>query len=177
MQDLNVLSAIEKRREITRFKPDAIPPEALESLARSLYLAPSGNNLPSREFILVTEKDMLRRLTPTTPYMKWLEHAAAAVVIVARPQLSKYWLQDASIAGAFAWLNAVSLGLGAAWGAVYHAEEADESKRREDFVRERLGIPADYRVVAILGFGYPLEEPPKKEMYPMEQVFHQERFQ
>ncbi|MBB6633708.1 nitroreductase family protein [Cohnella thailandensis] len=174
---MNVLTAIEKRREITRFKPDAIAPELLDSLVRSLYLSPSGNNLPSREFILVTDKTMLGELTPTTPYMKWLEHAAAAVVIVASPETSKYWLQDASIAGACAWLNATSLGLGAAWGAVYHSEEHEESKRREDYVRERLGIPADYRVVAILGFGYPLEEPPAKEMYPLERVLHRERFE
>ncbi|THF76056.1 nitroreductase family protein [Cohnella fermenti] len=174
---MNVLTAIEKRREITKFKPGAIAPDLLDSLIRSLYLSPSGNNLPSREFILVTDKAKLRELTPATPYMKWLEHAAAGVVIVANPGLSKYWLQDASIAGGYAWLNAASLGLGAAWGAVYHSEEEEESKRREEFVRERLGIPADYRVVAILGFGYPQEEPPKKEMYPLERVLHRDKFE
>jgi nitroreductase len=173
---MDVRSAIEKRREITRYKSDPIPPEALDALIRALYLAPSGNNLPSREFILVTDKEKLRALTPTTPYMKWLEHAAAAVVIVANSKLSKYWLQDASIAGGFAWLTAVSHGFGAAWGAVYHSEEEDESERREQFVRERLGIPAEYRVVAIMGFGYPSEEPPRKEMYPLDRVLHAERF-
>ena len=127
----------------------------MESLVRSLHLAPSGNNLPSREFIVITSKETLRALTPTTPYMKWLEQAAGAVVIIADPKVSKYWLQDASIAGAFLWLAVVSEGLGAAWGAVYHSEDEAESIRREQFVRERLAIPDTYRVVAILGFGYP----------------------
>jgi len=173
---MDVLSAIEKRREITRFTPDPIPKDALDMLLRTLYLAPSGNNLPSREFILVTAKDMLLELRSTTPYMKWLENAAAAVVITGRPEISKYWLQDASIAGGYVWLAAVSLGLGAAWGAVYHAEDAAESAKREQYVRVRLGIPDSYRVVAILGFGYPAAEPPEKKMYPMECVVHLEKF-
>ena len=173
---MDVLSAIEKRREITRFKPDPVPQEVMDKLMRSLYLAPSGNNLPSREFILVTEKETLRALTPTTPFMKWLEQAAGAVVIIANPQVSKYWLQDASIAGGYLWLTAVSLGLGAAWGAVYHSEDEAESRRREEFVRNMLGIPDSYRVVAILGLGYPALDPPPKEMYPIARVFHQEKF-
>ena len=173
---MNVLDAIGKRREITSFKPDPIPEDVLERLIESLYRAPSGNNLPSREFIVVTDAEMLRSLTPTTPYMKWLEHAAAGVVIVARQSLSKYWLQDASIAGGYAWLAAVALGRGAAWGAVYHAEDDEESNRREAFVREKLVVPDDYRVVAILGFGYPASEPQPKSMYPVEQVLHRERF-
>ncbi|CAG5089264.1 NADPH-dependent sulfur oxidoreductase D subunit [Thermobacillus xylanilyticus] len=173
---MDVLAAIEKRREITQFKSDPIPQDVMDKLSRALYLAPSGNNLPSREFILITEKEMLRKLTPTTPYMQWLEQAAGAVVIIADPALSKYWLQDASIAGGFAWLTAVSLGLGAAWGAVYHAEDAAESAKREKHVRDLLGIPGQYRVVAIIGLGYPAVEPPPKEMYPPERVFHEGRF-
>lgn len=172
-----VLPAIEKRREITSFKPDPIPQSLLDSIIRSLYLAPSGNNLPSREFIMVTDKDRLRALTPTTPYMKWLEHAAAAVVIVSDPGVSKYWLQDASIAGGYAWLSAVDVGLGAAWGAVYHSEDDAESAKRERHVREQLNIPEHYRVVAILGFGFPAAEPPRKQMYPLDNVLHLEQFE
>ncbi|GAX90247.1 nitroreductase family protein [Effusibacillus lacus] len=173
---MDVLSAIEKRREITSFKPDSIPPELLDKLIRSAYLAPSGNNLPSREFILVTDRDKLQSLAATTPYMKWLEQSAAAVVIVSDQQLSKYWLQDASIAGGFLWLTAVSLGLGAAWGAVYHSEDPEESAKRERYAREQLGIPEHLRVVAILGLGWPAAEPSPKEMYPVERVVHTETY-
>jgi len=173
---MEVMSAIDARREITKFKPDPIPQEVLDTLIRSLYLAPSGNNLPSREYIVVENKEMLRALTPTTPYMPWLADAAAGVVIVANPVESKYWLQDASIASGFVWLAAVSLGLGAAWGAVYHSEDAEESKRREDHVRGLLGVPESYRVLAILGFGYPDEVPPAKSKYALERVLHREMF-
>lgn len=173
---MNVLDAIKKRREITSFKDEPIPEETLQSLTNALYLAPSGNNIPSREFILTTDKSKLAALTPATPFMKWLENAAASYTIIGDPGKSKYWLQDASIAGAFLWLSAVSAGLGAAWGAIYHSEDEDESAKRETFVREELDIPDHYRVVAFIGLGYPEVEPPPKDMYPLEDVFHLETF-
>lgn len=173
---MEVLSAIEKRREITKFTTEPIPVDILEKLVRSAYLAPSGNNLPSREFILVTDRQKMNLLSKTTPYMKWLDESAAAVVIVSDQALSKYWLQDASIAGGFLWLTAVSYGLGAAWGAVYHSEDPEESVRREKYAREQLGIPDSLRVVAIIGLGWPAMEPAPKEMYPLEQVLHWEMY-
>lgn len=173
---MDLLSIIEKRREITQFTDEPIPQEMIDRLKCALYLAPAGNNLKSREFIIVTDQKKLKELTPTTPFMKWLDQAKAAAVIIARPDVSKYWLQDASIAGAFVWLTAVSLGLGAAWGAVYHSEDAEESARRESHARKHLGIPDEYRVVAIIGLGFPAAEPPAKAMYPMEEVMHDEVF-
>jgi len=173
---MDVLTAIEKRREITRFKPEPVPPEALDKLIRALHLAPSGNNLPSREFVIVENREMLLALAETPPYMRWLRETAGAAVIFAAPEVSKYWLQDATIAGAFLWLAATSLGLGAAWGAVYHSEDAEESRRREDHVRRTLGIPGSYRVVAILGYGWPAADPAPKEPIPKERVFHLERY-
>lgn len=173
---MNVISMIERRREITKFKKYPIPNELLEKLAQALYLSPSGNNLPSREFVLITNRQMLLQLSSTTPYMKWLDHAAAGVAILGNDQMSKYWLQDASIAGGYLWLAATSLELGAAWGAVYHAEDTEESTVRENYVRGLLQIPDNLRVVAIIGLGYPDIEPQSKQMYPLETVFHRETY-
>lgn len=174
---MDVLAAIEKRREITSFKEQAIPPATMEQLVHALYLAPSGNNLPSREFIAVTDRALLNELSQTTPYMKWLQQAAAGFVITGNAELSKYWLQDATIAASYLWLAATSLGLGAAWGAVYHSEDSEESQRRESYARQQLNIPAHLHVVAVIGVGYPAVEPPPKQLYPLEQVYHREQYQ
>ncbi|AZK48951.1 nitroreductase [Paenibacillus lentus] len=173
---MDVLSAIQKRREITAFKDAAISEEDWSKLKTALYQSPAGNNLPSREFIMITNKKLLEQLSKTTPYMRWLEQAAAGVAIIGNEELSKYWLQDASIAGGYLWLAATSLGLGAAWGAVYHSEDHNQSAQREKYVRDLLGIPAKYRVVAILGLGYPASDPPPKEMYAEDTVFHLNSF-
>ncbi|WP_379395064.1 nitroreductase family protein [Paenibacillus lentus] len=173
---MDVLAAIQKRREITAFKELPISETDLGKLTMALYQSPTGNNLPSREFIVVTNKPLLAQLSKTTPYMRWLEQAAIGVVIIGNEELSKYWLQDASIAGGYLWLAATSLGLGAAWGAVYHSEDHNESSQRENYVRDLLNIPAKLRVVAILGLGYPASDPPPKKMYAEDTVFHRNSF-
>lgn len=173
---MDVFEAIKKRREITTFNGEEIPHEVLKKIVNAGYLSPAGNNLPSREFILVTNQDKLKQLANSTPYVKWLDGSAAAIVITGRPDVSKYWLQDASIASAFIWLEAVELGIGAAFGAIYHSEDELESKKREDFVRGALDVPNDRRIIAILGFGYPLGEPKEKKLLPKEELIHYETF-
>ncbi|WP_155982736.1 hypothetical protein [Paucisalibacillus sp. EB02] len=44
--------------------------------------------------------------------------------------MSKYWLQDASFICTFDWLEAVEVGLGSAFGAVYYSEDVEEFKIR-----------------------------------------------
>lgn len=173
---MNVMDAIQNRREITHYQDKKVPTEDLEFILHAGYLAPSGNNLPSKEFVLVTNPDMLIHLSQTTPYVSWLSTATAAIVVLGRPDVSKYWLQDTSIACGFVWLEAVERGVGAAFGAIYHAEDARESKRREDYVRKALGIPHDRCVVAILGLGYPAKEPEAKILLPRETIVHYESF-
>ena len=175
-ESMNVFEAIQKRREITKFLDKTIPKDTLEQILDAGYLSPAGNNLPSREFILVQKPDMLQHLAKATPFVPWLEGSQAAIVITGRPGISKYWLQDASIASGFIWLSATGLGLGAAFGAIYHAEDADESAKRENYVREALSIPQDRRIVAILGLGYPETLPPAKTQLPRETIVHYNQF-
>lgn len=80
------------------------------------------------------------------------------------------------MASGFIWLTAADLNIGAAFGAVYHAEDAVESKRREEFVRSALSIPADRRVIAILGLGYPEQEPAAKELPRRQSIVYYEQF-
>jgi len=173
---MKVIEAIERRREITRFRPEPIPEETIQTLLHALHLAPAGNNSISREFVIVRDRSRLDTLANTTPYMAWLREAALGVVVVADPQVSKYWLQDATLAGGFLWLAAVEQGLGMAWGAVYHSEDAAESARRENHARGLLAIPALKRVVAILGVGYPAIEPAPKKLHPKSAVLHLESY-
>ncbi|MDQ0215991.1 nitroreductase [Oikeobacillus pervagus] len=173
---MNVLEAIQSRREITQFLRKEISNDILEKVVEAAYYSPTGNNLPSREFIVVTNKQKLNELSKATPFVPWLENSAAAIVITGQPGISKYWLQDASIASGYIWLTAVSLGLGAAFGAIYHSEDQVESKKREDIVREALSIPEDRRIMAILGLGYPKEQPKPKKMLSKNDIVFYENF-
>ncbi|MDQ0232553.1 nitroreductase family protein [Metabacillus malikii] len=168
---------IEKRREITSFLEKEISDEVMEKIINAAYLAPTGNNLPSREFISIRNKEMLTKLSEATPYVKWLNKANRAIVITGRPTISKYWIQDASIASSFIWLAAVNEGVGCAFGAIVNTMDNVESYQRESFVREALSIPEDRRVLAILGLGYANEKPLSKEMLKKSDIIFTEKFE
>ncbi|WP_160725635.1 nitroreductase family protein [Bacillus sp. USDA818B3_A] len=173
---MDVLKAIQTRREITSFTDKQVPNNILESILEAGYLAPTGNNLPSRELVLVTNKEMIETLEKTTPYMKWLLESSAAIVITGRPDVSKYWIQDGSIASSFMWLRATELEVGVGFGAVYNFEDEKESFKREEWVRNALNFPEDRRILAILGIGYPENKPKDKKLPSREEIIYYESF-
>lgn len=173
---MDVHIAIRTRREITEYEPTPLRKEDLRQVVEAGYLSVTGNNLPSRELIVVEETAALKRLSHATPFMPWLNAAPAAVVVVGNPKESKYWLQDATIATSNMWLVATELNVGAAWGALHHSEDAEECARREQWVRDVLDIPASMRPVSILGLGYPAVHPDPKELPPVNQIVHREVF-
>ena len=174
---MDVFKAIQVRREITKFEVSKpIPEDVLEKVIDAGVFAPTGNNLPSKNLIVVQDRDMLDQLADTTPYMKWLKEAQAGIVVTGKPSVSKYWLQDASFACAFIWLEAIEVGLGSAFGAVYHSEDEEESQMREGYVSNLINIPEEQRIVAVLGLGYPAMTPDPKKHVPREEVVFYEKF-
>lgn len=174
---MSLMDLIRSRREITKFNDQNIPDHVLEKVLDAGYYAPAGNNLLSREFIVVKKREMLDELEKTTPFMEWMSTAQAAIVVTGRPNVSKYWLQDASIACGFIWLAATEAGLGLGFGAVYHSEDEEEPFIRESYVRKKLNIPGDRKIVAILGLGYPDEKPKEKKWHNRNEVIFYDSFQ
>ena len=65
---------------------------------------------------------------------------------------------------------------GVGFGAVYNFEDAEESAKREDWVRNSLNIPNNRRILAILGFGYPENKPKAKKLPSKEEIIYYESF-
>ena len=83
---MDVFQAIQKRREITKYLNKPIPSNVLRKVEDAGFYAPSGNNLPSKRLIVVENRDSLDQLAETTPYMKWLTEAQAAIAIIGIPK-------------------------------------------------------------------------------------------
>lgn len=173
---MDVHEAIEQRREITSFSQQGVETEKIERIVQAGYLAPTGNNLASRELIVITEREQLRSLSEATPFMKWLADAGAGIIVTGRPSVSKYWLQDSSIACGFMWLAATEENLGAAFGAIYHSEDAQESEKRESYIRKLASIPDDRRITAVIGIGYPSNQPKPKKHIPFDEIVYFGKF-
>lgn len=169
---MKVTEAIRQRRSIKAFQERAIPADVLRQIVDAAYLAPTGGNNPSREFLVVTDREQLNNLSGAHSHCKFLAGAVAAIALLGKPAQSRYWVEDCGVAGAHVWLSAVSLGLGAAWAAMYQSDNEQESVRREQYCRDVLGIPGTLRVVGVLALGYPVAIPDPKPRPDFATVVH-----
>jgi len=128
--------------------------------------APSAGNEQPWEFLVITNRNKLKRVPEFHPYSKMLSEAALAILVIADPARAKYegelrklWIQDCSAATQNILLSAHSLGLGAVWLGVY----PDPS--RVDGMRELFNIPEEMIPFSIISIGYPIEPKPAANRY------------
>jgi len=166
------MSLIQKRRSIRKFLDRSVDPEKIDLLLEAALRAPSSKGLNPWEFIVVTDRGLLERLSQAKEHgSAFLKHAPLGIVVCADPQTSDVWVEDASIASTFIHLAAESLGLGSCWIQIRERMH-DAKKSSQEYIAELLGIPTQMRVESIIAVGYPDEKlpPHKKEELLFEKV-------
>ena len=73
MKEITLFEAINTQRQITRFKPDPVPKEAIEKILDAATKAPSGGNSQPWAFIVITDGDLITRVGQIYKEA-WLEH-------------------------------------------------------------------------------------------------------
>jgi len=154
------MSLIQKRRSIRQFQNKAIEPEKIDRLAEAALRAPSSRGFNPWQFVFVTDRDMLDRLSRAKPHgASFLKGAALGIVVCADPSKSDVWVEDASITTIMLLLAAESLDLGGCWIQIRERQHS-EGKMAQDYIRELLNIPNELQVEAIVAVGYPAEQKP-----------------
>lgn len=168
------LSLIQQRRSIRRYKEKSISSEKIAILVESALRAPSSRGFNPWEFVVVTNKDLLAKLSRAKPHgASFLKHAGLGIVVCADPEKCDVWIEDASIASIFIHLAAESIGLGSCWIQI-RKRMHDQVKTAQEYVRNLLNIPETLSVESIIAIGYPAEEKPphQKESLQYEKVFY-----
>ena len=151
---------IEKRRSIRRFLKRNIEPEKIDLLVEAALRAPSSRGLNPWEFIVVTERETLDKLSMAKKHgSSFLNNANLAIVVCADPEKCDVWVEDATIASIFIHLAASSLGLGSCWIQIRERMH-NEIMTSEDYVSGILNIPENLKVESVVAVGYPDEEKP-----------------
>ena len=149
-----------KRRSIRKYTDTPIESEKVEQLIRAGLLSPTSQNRKAWEFIIVDDKEALGKLSQAKPGAQALKGATLGIVVLADPQRSDVWVEDASIATILLQLTAQSLGLGSCWIQI-RERNYKEGITAEHYVREVLGIPESLKVESIVSLGYPAETRPQ----------------
>jgi nitroreductase len=152
------MSLIQKRRSIRRFKAQEIEAEKISALIEAALRAPTSRGVQPWEFIIITEKRVLEKLSKAKPHgSAFLKNAPLGIVVCAAPDISDVWIEDSSIACAYIQLAAESLGLGTCWIQIRERMH-DDTKSAEQYISELLHIPENLKIGAMIALGYPDEK-------------------
>ena len=170
------LSLVQKRRSIRQFLDKPVEKEKIDLLMEAALRSPSSRGFNPWEFIVVTDRDLLEKLSKAKTHgASFLENAPLGIVVCADPEKCDVWIEDASIASILLHLAAESLELGSCWIQI-RMRMHDQTKTSQEYVQELLNIPQNLNVESMIAIGYPAESKPphRKENLPYEKVYYNE---
>jgi nitroreductase len=163
---MEVFEAVRTVLAVRDYQDKAVPPEVVRRIVEAAHLTASSMNKQPWHFIVVEEREMLRRLGAAVRTGPYTAQAPLAIVVAIEP--SRFAVSDASRAIQSMVLTAWSEGVGSNWAGFLGLDD----------VKPLLDIPDELDVLAVVPFGYPTRAigKGKKQRKPLSEVAHRERF-
>lgn len=149
------MEAIFTRRSVRSFKNQRIEDEKVDKMLRAGMQAPSAYNQQAWEFIVVRNKQVLKRLSTSNQYAGSLADADVGIIILGNTEkmtLQLMWEQDLGACTQNILLQATALGLGAVWYGT------TPYKDRMEFIQKEFNLSENLLPYCMLGIGYPKNE-------------------
>jgi nitroreductase len=183
MEEIGLFEVIYSQRQITRYKSDPVPKEAIDKIIDAATKAPSGGNNQPWEFIVIADRDLVTKIgqiyrdawlgalgatpppneSPVYRSARYLAHhmpEVPAMILVCVDHArgsAPYTPGEPIVRGRYAssiWLAVQNLFLAArALGLGTRLTTAH--LRREGEIKALLGIPDHVETVALIPLGYP----------------------
>ena len=164
---MDAFECVATKLDIREFGPKKVPADVKLKVLEAARMAGTGMNTQHWRFIVVEERDSLKRLAADSTTGAWVGKAAFAVIVLTDPKYG-FHLIDAG--------RAVQNMEIAAWndGVV----SCIYTGFKEDALRKDFGIPNELRPSAVVGFGYPTRTLTgrKKNRKPLEEVAFLEQY-
>ena len=163
---MDVFDAVRTVLAVRQFQEKPVPEPLVRQIVEAGHLTASSMNGQPWHFIVVEDREMLRKLgalAQTGPYI-----AQAPLAVVVGMEQSRFAVSDASRAIQSMILTAWANGIGSNWVGFGNLQQ----------VNPVLGIPAEIEILAIIPFGYPVRGlgKGKKKRKPLGEVAHRERW-
>jgi len=163
---MEVFETIRTVLAVRKYKDTPVPPDIVRRIVEAGRLSGSSMNGQPWHFIVIENRDTLRRLGELARTGSYIVQAPLAIVVAIDKTI--FSISDASRAIQSMILTAWSQGIGSNWVGFLGMDE----------VKSLLNIPADLDVLAIIPFGYPAQAigKGKKNRKPLSEVANRERF-
>ena len=168
--NMDVLTAIRTRRSIRRFSKKSIDEKVLNTIMEAGFCAPSAKNKRPWHFILVKDKEMLKRLAGNDSNHKHICEADCCIVICGDKNIqgmNDFILEDCSAAVQNMLLASHGLGVGAVWCGLHTGTSTFKS------LIEIFKLPTKIIPIAMVALGYPAEEKGVVERFDISKVHYE----
>ena len=141
------------RRSVRKYSEEKLTSEQVEQIMKTALMAPSSKRSTSWQFVLVEDKEMLKKLSfCKSSGCSFIADCALAIVVLGDPTLSSAVIEDTSIVATYIQLQVDDLDLGSCWIQV-RGRETDSGQDSEDYIRSLLDIPYQLTVGCIIAIG------------------------
>jgi len=164
---MDTFEAVRTVLAVRKYQDKPVPPDLVRRIVEAGRQTGSGLNGQPWHFIVVENRETLRRLGSLARSGPYIAQAPLAIVVAI--EKTRFAVSDASRAVQSMTLTAWSDGVGSNWVGFLGMTE----------VKALLGIPDTLDVLAIIPFGYPVQAAGrgKKQRKPLAEVAHRERFE
>ena len=117
--------------------------------------APSAGNQQPWQFIVATEKELLKKISATHINADMVERVSVAILVCGDLSCEThkgYWMIDCAAAAENILLEVVEHDLGACWVGIYPREN------RVKYLKELFNLPNNIIPFAVISIGYPAEQ-------------------
>ena len=147
----------EKRRSVRAYAKRPVEAAKIDAIIEAALRSPSGRATRPWEFVVVTDKTLLEKLSVAKPEgAAFVKDAPVAVVVCGDPSASGLWVEDCSIAAVTMQYAAHSLGLATRWAQI-NGNNFKEGTTSTQYIAKLLGLPENLTVQCIIALGYPGE--------------------
>ncbi|CAN5627240.1 nitroreductase family protein [soil metagenome] len=161
---MNTQDCIATKLDIREFSKENVPSNMISTILNSARYSGSGLNTQHWRFIVIKEKNNLKKLSEDSTSGQWIVGANFAIIILTDPKYGFHLLDAGRVIQNMqlsAWDNGVGSGI--------YTGIKDE-KMRKDFK-----IPPNLNISAVVGFGFPKKSiPGKKNRKPLTELMYNE---
>ncbi|HET6495888.1 MAG TPA: nitroreductase family protein [Thermoleophilia bacterium] len=155
-----LIDLLRSRRSIRSFTGQPVGQEQLDLLIEAVLRAPSSKGRAPCEFVVVTDRETIARLSTAKPQgAAFVKDAPLVIVVCAAAEKSDVWVEDAAIAALILHIEALDLGLGSCWVQV-RLRDHDAQHSSEEYIAEVLGLGDAMVVEAMIAIGHPASAKP-----------------
>lgn len=156
------MNEIFERSSIRKFQDKKVEEEKILQILKAGMQAPSAWNQQPWEFYVVTDKEMITKLSKTSPYASCAASAPCIIVSVYHKddlKCPEYAHIDMAICQENMWLETTSLGLGGVWLGVA------PNKDRMEAVKHALNLPLNLEPFSLFPLGYKGEDKKQSDRF------------